>query len=51
MAGLAPTMVELQRCVLHHPFRKRRRLQLAKSRALFEYTWCSGTNPMRAPIE
>jgi len=39
MAGLAPTMEELQRCFLHHGFRKRRRLQLAKSRALFEYTW------------
>ena len=42
MAGLAPTMVELQRCILHHGFRKRRRLQLAKSRALFEYTWVPG---------
>ena len=39
MAGLAPTMEELQRCVLHHGFRKRRKLKLAKSRALFEYTW------------
>ena len=37
MAGLAPTMVELQRCVLHHGFRKRRKLQLAKSRALFKH--------------
>ena len=45
MAGLAPTMVELQRCILHHGFRKRRRLQLAKSRALFEYTWRFRSTP------
>ena len=42
MAGLTPTMAEQQRCVLHQHFRKLRKLQLAKSRALFEYTWVPG---------
>ena len=40
-----------QPCFLHQHFRKRRKLQLAKSRALFEYTWRFRNESDRPPCD